>query len=124
MVVEGRRTLKYTYLWKLRSWEICYVIFPSGHVLFIMDKAYTMGIIQHLFFDDGKVIEIDDMVSDITDTNWVFRSERTVYLAFYTKRYISNTYKQIDNSPKYCKDKKNERTLKVRMLVKDKIKFD
>ena len=68
-----------------------------------------------LIFYDGKVIEIDDhMVSDITDTNWVFRSERTVYLAFYAKRYISNIYRQIGNSPKYCKDKKNQKKTKGR----------
>lgn len=54
------------------------------------------------------------MVSDITDTNWVFRSERTVYLAFYTKKYISNTCTQIDNSPKYRKDNKNEKRKDVK----------
>ena len=68
-----------------------------------------------LIFDDGKVIEIDDhVVSDVTDTNWVFRSEHTVYLAFYSKKDISNTCTQIDNSPKYCKDKKDKKRKDVK----------
>ena len=92
---------------------LCHFTFRAcalHHGQSIYNRHYTA-----LLFYDGKVIEIDDhMVSDVTDTNWVFRSERTVYLAFYSKKDISNTYTQIDNSPKYCKDKKNKKRKDVK----------
>ena len=58
-----------------------------------------------LVFDDGKVIGIDDhVVRDLTDTNWVIKSQSTVYLAFYTK----NTGACKANFPKYSQDDKSE----------------
>ena len=64
-----------------------------------------------LVFDDGKVIEIDDhVVRDLTDTNWVIKSQSTVYLAFYTK----NAGTCMANFPKYSKDDEKEKRKHVK----------